>query len=118
MSIFEDRVDAGRQLGRRLADLRGKDIVVLGLPRGGVPVAFEVAEALGAPLDVFLVRKLGVPGYEELAMGAIASGGIRVLNENGTLVTRILRPSAKASASARPTSAISGSVKIAEAALS
>jgi predicted phosphoribosyltransferase len=58
------------------------DVVVLALPRGGVPVAFEVAEALGAPLDVFLVRKLGVPGHEELAMGAIASGGVRVLNED------------------------------------
>ncbi len=59
-----------------------KDVIVLGLPRGGIPVAFEVAEKLHAPLDVFIVRKLGVPGHEELAMGAIATGGVRVLNEN------------------------------------
>ena len=59
------------------------DLLVLGLPRGGVPVAFEVAQALDAPLDVFLVRKLGVPGQEELAMGALASGGVTVLNEHG-----------------------------------
>jgi putative phosphoribosyl transferase len=79
---FRDRRDAGRELGRRLsAELDRDRLVVLGLPRGGVPVAFEVAAALDAPLDVFLVRKLGVPGHEELAMGAIASGGIRVLNE-------------------------------------
>ena len=82
MSIFEDRVDAGRQLGRRLADLRGQDIVVLGLPRGGVPVAFEVAAALDAPLDVIVVRKLGLPYQPELAMGAIGEGGARVLEEH------------------------------------
>ena len=81
MSIFEDRVDAGRQLGRRLAELRGQDIVVLGLPRGGVPVAFEVAAALDAPLDVIVVRKLGLPYQPELAMGAIGEGGVRVLEE-------------------------------------
>ena len=81
MSIFEDRVDAGRQLGRRLAELRGQDIVVLGLPRGGVPVAFEVAAALDAPLDVIVVRKLGLPYQPELAMGAIGEGGTRVLEE-------------------------------------
>ncbi|BCW68337.1 putative phosphoribosyl transferase [Arthrobacter sp. NicSoilB4] len=81
MSIFEDRVDAGRQLGRRLAELRGQDIVVLGLPRGGVPVAFEVAAALDAPLDVIVVRKLGLPYQPELAMGAIGEGGARVLEE-------------------------------------
>ena len=78
--IYRDRRAAGRTLAgllRRYADR--DDVVVLGLPRGGVPVAFEVAEALGAPLDVFVVRKLGVPGHEELAMGAIASGGVRVL---------------------------------------
>ena len=81
MSIFEDRVDAGRQLGRRLADLRGQDIVVLGLPRGGVPVAFEVAAALDSPLDVIVVRKLGLPYQPELAMGAIGEDGARVLEE-------------------------------------
>ena len=79
---FRDRRDAGRQLAAKLiAYTNQPDVIVLGLPRGGVPVADEVAEALGAPLDAFLVRKLGVPGHEELAMGAIASGGIRVLNE-------------------------------------
>jgi predicted phosphoribosyltransferase len=80
---FEDRRDAGRQLAESLGHYGARDdVIVLGLPRGGVPVAFEVARALGAPLDVFLVRKLGVPGHEELAMGAIASGGIRVLNDD------------------------------------
>jgi putative phosphoribosyl transferase len=79
---FADRSAAGRELAERLSRYAGrKDIVVLGLPRGGVPVAYEVAAALAAPLDVFVVRKLGVPGHEELAMGAIASGGVRVLNE-------------------------------------
>ena len=79
---FRDRRDAGRQLAARLIGYANQpDVIVLGLPRGGVPVADEVAQALGAPLDAFLVRKLGVPGHEELAMGAIASGGIRVLNE-------------------------------------
>jgi len=78
---FEDRRDAGRQLAERLVEYAHRpDVVVLALPRGGVPVAFEVARALDAPLDVFLVRKLGVPGHPELAMGAIASGGIRVVN--------------------------------------
>ncbi len=80
---FRDRRDAGRQLAAKLTAYANRpDVIVLGLPRGGVPVAAEVAEALGAPLDAFLVRKLGVPGHEELAMGAIASGGIRVLNED------------------------------------
>ena len=80
---FRDRADAGRQLAGRLGVYAGRDDVrVLGLPRGGVPVAAEVARSLGAPLDVFLVRKLGVPGHEELAMGAIASGGVRVLNDD------------------------------------
>jgi len=79
---FRDRADAGRLLAERLSHYAGRDdVLVLGLPRGGVPVAAEVARALGAPLDVFLVRKLGLPGQEELAMGAIASGGARVLNE-------------------------------------
>jgi predicted phosphoribosyltransferase len=81
--MFLDRREAGRTLGAELASYAGRnDVTVLGLPRGGVPVAFEVALALDAPLDVFLVRKLGVPGHEELAMGAIASGGVRVLNSS------------------------------------
>ncbi|WP_329092806.1 MULTISPECIES: phosphoribosyltransferase [unclassified Streptosporangium] len=80
--LFQDRHDAGRVLAGLLDTYRGRpDIVVLGLPRGGVPVAYEIATALGAPLDVFLVRKLGTPGREELAMGAISSGGVTVLNE-------------------------------------
>jgi putative phosphoribosyl transferase len=81
---FRDRVEAGRHLGEVLARKLGrpKDVIVLALPRGGVPVAAEVARALDAPLDVFIVRKLGVPGHEELAMGAIASGGVRVLNRD------------------------------------
>lgn len=80
--LFHDRTDAGRVLAADLAAYAGRsDIIVLGLPRGGVPVAYEVARALGAPLDVFLVRKLGLPGQEEFAMGAIASGGIRLINE-------------------------------------
>jgi erythromycin esterase-like protein/predicted phosphoribosyltransferase len=79
---FRNRVDAGRQLAAALGHYGGRsDVVVLALPRGGVPVAFEVARALGAPLDVFLVRKIGVPGHPELAMGAIAEGGVRVLNQ-------------------------------------
>ena len=83
MSAFQDRIDAGRRLARALAHYAGRrDVTVLGLPRGGVPVAAEVARALRADLDVFVVRKLGVPGQEELAMGAIASGGVRVLNES------------------------------------
>ncbi|MFI5274954.1 MAG: phosphoribosyltransferase, partial [Ktedonobacterales bacterium] len=78
---YPDRFDAGRQLAKYLvAFVRRQEVIVLALPRGGVPVGFEVAQALRAPLDVFLVRKLGVPGHEELAMGAIASGGIVVLN--------------------------------------
>ena len=78
---FENRADAGRVLAGMLsAYAESPDANVLGLPRGGVPVAYEVARALGLPLDVFLVRKLGVPGHEELAMGAIATGGVRVLN--------------------------------------
>jgi predicted phosphoribosyltransferase len=79
---YADRRDAGRQLAARLRDYAGDPrAVVLGLPRGGVPVAYEVARALGAPLDIFLVRKLGVPGHEELAFGALAAGGARVYNE-------------------------------------
>jgi putative phosphoribosyl transferase len=80
---FTDRRHAGRVLASRLAKYAGRDdVIVLALPRGGVPVAYEVASALGAPMDVFLVRKLGTPGHRELAMGAIASGGVRVLNED------------------------------------
>jgi erythromycin esterase-like protein/predicted phosphoribosyltransferase len=79
---YRDRTDAGRQLADRLTEYAGHEgLIVLALPRGGVPVAYEIAEALDAPLDVFLVRKLGVPGHEELAMGAIASGDVRVLNQ-------------------------------------
>ena len=79
---FRDRADAGRRLAEKLAPYANRqDVLVLALPRGGVPVAFEVARSLGAPLDVFVVRKLGVPGHEELAMGAIATGGICVINE-------------------------------------
>ncbi|MDQ5859073.1 MAG: phosphoribosyltransferase [Acidobacteriota bacterium] len=79
--MFLDRREAGRALGAKLASYAGrKDVTVLGLPRGGLPVAFEVALVLDVPLDVFLVRKLGAPGQEELAMGAIASGGVRILN--------------------------------------
>src|SRR5689334_19395114 len=81
MQRYQDRAAAGRELARRLAAYAHRpNVLVLALPRGGVPVAYEVARALRAPLDVFVVRKLGVPGHEELAMGAIASGGVRVLN--------------------------------------
>jgi len=80
---FRDRAHAGRVLGKRVAEaVRDRSALVLGLPRGGVPVAFEVAQVLGAELDIFLVRKLGLPGQEELAIGAIASGGVRILNES------------------------------------
>ena len=79
--LFRDRFDAGRRLGSRLLEFANrKDVLVLALPRGGVPVGYEVARTLNAPLDAFVVRKLGVPGQEELAMGAIASGGVRVVN--------------------------------------
>jgi predicted phosphoribosyltransferase len=85
---FRDRADAGQQLAERLTAYANRDdVIVLGLPRGGVPVAYEVAKRLHVPLDVFIVRKLGVPGYEELALGAIASGGVRVLNQD---VVRVL----------------------------
>src|SRR5437868_13375849 len=81
--LFRDRADAGRQLAAKLARYADNpDVLVLALPRGGVPVAHEVARALHAPLDLFLVRKLGVPGHEELAMGAIATGGVRILNDD------------------------------------
>jgi predicted phosphoribosyltransferase len=81
MTRFRNREEAGRALARALMRYAGRgDVIVLALPRGGVPVAFMVAQALGAPLDVFVVRKLGVPGHEEFAMGAIATGGVRFLN--------------------------------------
>jgi putative phosphoribosyl transferase len=80
IEVYEDRAHAGRELARMLQHYSGQDnLIVLGLPRGGVPVAFEVAQALGAELDVLLVRKLGMPGHEEYAVGAIGSGGVRVL---------------------------------------
>jgi len=86
---FRDRHEAGRLLAEKVkAYAHRPEVLVLALPRGGVPVAYEVARALGAPLDVFLVRKLGVPGHEELAMGAVATGGVRVLNEQ---IVRALR---------------------------
>src|SRR5947207_3436307 len=80
---FRNRAEAGRTLARILRERYGgrRDVVVLALPRGGVPVAYEIADALGAPLDVFVVRKIGVPGHEEFAMGAIATGGTLVLDE-------------------------------------
>src|ERR1041385_5090432 len=81
--IYRDRIDAGKHLATQLREYANRDdVLVLALPRGGVPVAYEVAKVLQAPLDVFLVRKLGVPGHEELAMGAIATGGVRVLNDD------------------------------------
>src|SRR5918997_5519092 len=92
--LFRNRTEAGRLLAGHLREYADRsDVIVLALPRGGVPVAFEVAEELRAPLDVFVVRKLGVPGQEELAMGAIATGGVRVANEE---VLRHLRISAEA----------------------
>lgn len=82
-SMFLDRRDAGRRVAARLLEYAGDpNVTILALPRGGVPVGYEVAHALDAPLDLFVVRKLGVPGQEEMAMGAIASGGVRVLNED------------------------------------
>jgi predicted phosphoribosyltransferase len=88
--LFRDRADAGRQLLSKLGTYKGRpDVLVLGLPRGGIPVGYEVARGLGAPLDVFVVRKLGVPGQEELAMGAIATGGVRVVNHDVVDALRI-----------------------------
>ncbi|HEU4710072.1 MAG TPA: phosphoribosyltransferase [Pyrinomonadaceae bacterium] len=82
-TLFKDRAEGGRYLAQKLSQYANDpNVIVLALPRGGVPVGYEVAQALKAPLDVFVVRKLGVPGFEECAMGAIASGGIRVLNDN------------------------------------
>jgi putative phosphoribosyl transferase len=88
--IYRDRTEAGNYLAAQLAQYTNRDdVLVLALPRGGVPVAFEVAKALRAPLDIFLVRKLGIPGHEELAMGAIATGGVRVLNDEVVEYLRI-----------------------------
>ena len=89
MVLFTDRVDAGRQLARQLLYLRGRDVVVLGIPRGGVPVAFEVAAALDAPLDVIVVRKLGVPFQPEFAMGAIGEGGEELVDESVVALTGV-----------------------------
>ena len=93
--LFRNRSEAGRWLADRLqAYAQRPDVLVLGLPRGGIPVAFEVARDLGAPLDVFVVRKLGVPGQEELAMGAIATGGVRVVNQD--VVDALAHPARRA----------------------
>jgi len=98
---FRDRVHAGRELAGLLAHYAHRpDVIVLGLPRGGMPVAAEVARALGVPFDVFLVRKLGVPGHEELAFGAIAQGGVQVLN-NSLIADLDLPPSAVEHVAAR-----------------
>lgn len=98
--IFQNRSDAGKFLARKVAHhANDPSLLVLALPRGGVPVAFEVARELGAPLDVFVVRKMGVPGYEELAMGAVASGSVRVLNEE--VIQRLSVPLSAVEATAR-----------------
>ncbi len=97
MALFSDRAQAGRELAGELRSFAGRPgLIVLGLPRGGVPVAAEVARALGAPLDVLVVRKLGVPGHEELAMGAVASGGGVVLNDD--VVSQLRLPQAAVAA--------------------
>ena len=93
---FLDRREAGRLLAARLQSYAGDDVVVLGLPRGGVPVAYEVAVALAAPLDVFMVRKLGAPGQEELAMGALASGGANILNREVIAALHVSRDELRA----------------------
>lgn len=87
--LFADRADAGRRLAERLGHLRGGDVVVVGLPRGGVPVAFEVAQALDVPLDVIVVRKLGVPTQPELAMGAVGEDGVRVVDRDIVHAARV-----------------------------
>ncbi|MHA6795536.1 phosphoribosyltransferase family protein [Pseudonocardia bannensis] len=89
--LFDDRIDAGRQLAGQLTHLRGQDVLVLGLPRGGVPVALQVARAIGAPLDVIVVRKLGVPFQPELAMGAIGEEGARVIDARTVRLARVGR---------------------------
>jgi len=94
---FEDRAEAGQFLATKLMQYANRsDVIVLGLPRGGVPVAYPIAQALNAPLDVFIVRKLGVPGHEELAMGAIAMGGARVLNNELIQAIGVSRPEVEA----------------------
>lgn len=87
--MLSDRVEAGRLLAGHLEHLKGEDVVVLGLPRGGVPVALQIAEALDAPLDVIVVRKLGVPYQPELAMGAIGECGVRVINDDIASMARV-----------------------------
>lgn len=82
MKPFRNRSEAGKQLAQKLAAYADKDVIILALPRGGVPVAFELAKTLDLPLELLLVRKLGLPGHEELALGAVASGGVRVLNDD------------------------------------
>jgi putative phosphoribosyl transferase len=96
---FKDRADAGRQLAGLLTHLRGKSVIVLGLPRGGLVVAYEVAHALDAPLDLLNVRKLGVPWQEELAMGAIATGGVQVLNNDIIMTAGVTREELEEAAS-------------------
>ncbi len=86
---FKDREEAGRRLARRLARYRDEDPIVLALPRGGVPVGYEISRTLGAPLDIFIARKLGAPGHEEFGIGAVAQGGVRVLNERAVEVLEI-----------------------------
>src|SRR5512141_156936 len=88
---FKDRTSAGRDLAAKLGHLHDQNVIVLGLPRGGLPVAYEIAHALKAPLDVLNVRKLGVPWHEELAMGAIATGGVRVLNNDIIMATGVTK---------------------------
>ena len=85
-TLFRDREDAGQRLAEKLAVYRGEDLVVLALPRGGVPVGYEISRSLGASLDVFVARKLGAPGREELGIGAVAQGGVRILNERAVKV--------------------------------
>ena len=90
VALFKNRYDAGKQLASELPEYKNqKDLIILGLPRGGIPVAYEIALELNIPLDIFTVRKLGVPGQNELAMGAVASGGVRVLNEDVIAALRI-----------------------------
>ncbi|MFO8006558.1 MAG: phosphoribosyltransferase [Candidatus Brocadiia bacterium] len=90
MAAFEDRTQAGRRLAEELSDYEGRDdVLVLALPRGGVPVAYQIAEKLDVPMDIFLVRKLGAPANPELAMGAIASGGVRVMNDDVVSTLRV-----------------------------
>lgn len=100
--LFRNRTEAGRRLSAALKDFRDQNVIVLALPRGGVPVGFEVAQTLHVPLDVFVVRKLGVPGQTELAMGAIASGGVRVLNRQ-VVRTLAISPQQIDAASAKET---------------